>query len=57
MSLLVRSNRTFMELKYHQSNFYLTQEQSSNRTFMELKSYRENYTFNRAKVLIVPLWN
>ena len=29
----------------------------SNRTFMELKSYRENYTFNRAKVLIVPLWN
>ena len=54
---LVRSNRTFMELKFDidlQDNQQLT---SSNRTFMELK-YREcNYWPSRKAVLIVPLWN
>ena len=53
----VRSNRTFMELKYEGSIGLLQSEYGSNRTFMELKLARQTANHISHIVLIVPLWN
>ena len=51
------SNRTFMELKWNNTEAYVDIIMRSNRTFMELKllgTYKVTQCF---LVLIVPLWN
>ena len=54
----LRSNRTFMELKWVIRCLIHMRERSSNRTFMELKFKDSTQTIvNGQKVLIVPLWN
>ena len=53
----VRSNRTFMELKWAFICCFLRSTICSNRTFMELKFYRANWYGGGFVVLIVPLWN
>ena len=53
----VRSNRTFMELKYEGSIGLLQSEYGSNRTFMELKCSLVRFWTKKKLVLIVPLWN
>ena len=55
--LLLRSNRTFMELKFVSSTRPLINKNGSNRTFMELKFMSDKYINIRQSVLIVPLWN
>ena len=54
---LLRSNRTFMELKCTISLFPLNLTDSSNRTFMELKYVLNADLLMKLEVLIVPLWN
>ena len=53
----VRSNRTFMELKYSKAIQERRKGNSSNRTFMELKLRLACRSLYPAWVLIVPLWN
>ena len=58
MLSLLRSNRTFMELKLEMKITHQLTILSSNRTFMELKRRRsEESEAETTKVLIVPLWN
>ena len=55
---MVRSNRTFMELKFSFLPASLFLIRSSNRTFMELKfDYKGKTIDNVIQVLIAPLWN
>ena len=53
----MRSNRTFMELKYLKRKRNAPELIGSNRTFMELKSGQMVNTNKRFSVLIAPLWN
>ena len=50
-------NRTFMELKYNLSAFYIATVFRLNRTFMELKLEMPVFLQAEATVLIEPLWN
>ena len=52
-----RSNRTFMELKWHLIVVRRLRTRSSNRTFMELKCVTSIHVSILALVLIAPLWN
>ena len=54
---MMRSNRTFMELKYVELQQGADVRSSSNRTFMELKLTSAFAPANAALVLIAPLWN
>ena len=56
-TLIISSNRTFMELKQIIILSTVKTEVSSNRTFMELKPFAECYLVTYLRVLIVPLWN
>ena len=53
----IRSNRTFMELKFAFSDCKVLKAQRSNRTFMELKLGQFAISIGFISVLIVPLWN
>ena len=46
---LLRSNRTFMELKYRKVADFAIEVSGSNRTFMELKSGNEFNTLKSVK--------
>ena len=54
---MLRSNRTFMELKFEEQPYQKIGEECSNRTFMELKLKHMQQYSDVARVLIVPLWN
>ena len=53
----MRSNRTFMELKWKKLIIRLQTIYRSNRTFMELKLDSRILNVDGMQVLIVPLWN
>ena len=55
--LMLRSNRTFMELKLLDAGENIGFSVGSNRTFMELKYSKGENTGLCLSVLIAPLWN
>ena len=50
-------NRTFMELKFQESNTITPDSLGLNRTFMELKYMDSKDKSIQESVLIEPLWN
>ena len=54
---IIRSNRTFMELKFGYPLRPPSVHGCSNRTFMELKCVTQAFILKQWRVLIAPLWN